>query len=442
MRRGIAAGILTGTAAAVLGLAAAADAARIKVTTTADDFNNNAADCALREAVQSFNTDSDFGGCLRKGAVEPNTIRLTGGQTYTNTFDGIAENANQAGDLDISTPMAIEIKGSGKATIDGNLIDRAIAVLPGGSLTASKLVITRGSVKPDQPLNDTSGGGIAVAGTTKLDLRNSRLVDNSAPGNQNCACGGAIAASGRVTLQKVDVEGNSSGSIGGAIAKTGTANLNARGLRVYDNETAGFGGGFYLGGSGGVVKIENATVAENNALGFTFGNGGGMHVAGTAVRLTNVTFNRNEANVSGGGINTTGSAVRMNAVTVNDNVANVDANATGHGGGLAGTNFKVRNSIVAGNFDFSATAPENDCNDSFASSHNLFGTGGGCFIGAQNATAADPRLKPLADNGGFSETQALEGGSRAIGLGGKSTPKRDQRGIKRDGDPDAGAYER
>ncbi|HEX6261929.1 MAG TPA: choice-of-anchor Q domain-containing protein [Actinomycetota bacterium] len=55
----------------------------------------------------------------------------------------------------------------------------------------------------------------------------------------------------------------------------------------------------------------------------------------------------------------------------------------------------------------------------------------------------DPKLKALRSNGGPTRTHALKQGSRAIGRATKKlAPKRDQRGILRDGKPDLGAYER
>ena len=51
-------------------------------------------------------------------------------------------------------------------------------------------------------------------------------------------------------------------------------------------------------------------------------------------------------------------------------------------------------------------------------------------------------LLPLADNGGFTSTCALQAGSPAINAGtGEGAPSTDQRGYGRVGAPDIGAYE-
>jgi hypothetical protein len=53
---------------------------------------------------------------------------------------------------------------------------------------------------------------------------------------------------------------------------------------------------------------------------------------------------------------------------------------------------------------------------------------------------ADPKLGPLADNGGPTKTMALLAGSPAIG-GGAGCPSTDQRGEPRKGACDIGAYQ-
>src|SRR6185436_618669 len=54
----------------------------IVVNTTADEYNIGAA-CSLREAIQSANTDTAFGGCTAGSGTD--IISLQAGQTYTLT---------------------------------------------------------------------------------------------------------------------------------------------------------------------------------------------------------------------------------------------------------------------------------------------------------------------------------------------------------------------
>ena len=60
---------------------------------------------------------------------------------------------------------------------------------------------------------------------------------------------------------------------------------------------------------------------------------------------------------------------------------------------------------------------------------------------ASNIYYQDPRLAPIADNGGPTPTRALEPHSPAINHG-QTDLLTDQRGHRRVGPPDIGAYER
>jgi hypothetical protein len=73
--------------------------------------------------------------------------------------------------------------------------------------------------------------------------------------------------------------------------------------------------------------------------------------------------------------------------------------------------------------------------------HNLLGDPS-CAAGAADVIAADPRLGPLAANGGPTQTQALLAGSPAIDAADPAaSPATDQRGVARGARPDIGAYE-
>ena len=97
-----------------------------------------------------------------------------------------------------------------------------------------------------------------------------------------------------------------------------------------------------------------------------------------------------------------------------------------------------KNSIVADNV--ATNAGSEDCYQASGGAHNVVGLGGG--RANPDVGTANPRLGPLAANGGPTKTHALKAGSPAIGKTGDSAPRRDQRGRERDPDPDAGAYER
>jgi hypothetical protein len=194
--------------------------------------------------------------------------------------------------------------------------------------------------------------------------------------------------------------------------------------------------------------------------------GAGLLNEGGTAQLTNVTISGNAAEEDGGSLRTiAGGLSVLNNLTVIGNTADADAAPAmfgDDGGGIVardGGTIEVRNSIVAGNADLSGEAP--DCSHGGPSpgtitsgGHNILGDDTGCdFIPASGdkvgtgGAAIDPRLSPLADNGGSTETHALLAGSPAIdagdpappGSGGSACAAADQRGAPRN--CDIGAYE-
>jgi len=425
--------------ALLLALPAGAGAAKIKVTTGDDGFG--AGDrCALREAVQAANTNADFGGCVRQGTGTADKIVLRGGRTHTTTIGG-ANDDNTGGDLDVAGETRIKVNGTGKAKLDGNFIDRVLEVLPGASLQASRLVIRNGFAAVPHATN--SGGGINNRG--RLELSASKLAGNDVPTNLGCICGGGLANSGTARLNEVVIQGNHADiNFGGGIAHTSGRLVVKRSTIAGNSASTGAGIGLNSD-DGDVVKILSSTIAGNQA-----GQGGGISSSsfGDHVqRLTNVTISGNESTSRGGGIFVFSGKLNMNAVTITDNTGDSDGDGGGtvggSGGGVYGNaSVKAKNSIIAGN---SVTnAGSEDCfGTSVPFKRSVVGMGTGCIAGQGSVAAANPRLRPLGDYGGPTETHALRPASPAIGLAGpNSAPKRDQRGAKRDNNPDAGAFER
>ncbi len=139
----------------------------------------------------------------------------------------------------------------------------------------------------------------------------------------------------------------------------------------------------------------------------------------------------NNALNNGGGISSDGSSgaavMTTTNATISNNHADSDDSAGGDGGGLAlftGT-YRLRNTIVAGNFKGTSSPIADDVfgsvDTSAGSSNNLIGTGGAG--GLTNGTnfnqvgVANPGMGPLANNGGPTLTHALLFNSLAIEAG-------------------------
>ena len=176
------------------------------------------------------------------------------------------------------------------------------------------------------------------------------------------------------------------------------------------NSTGEHAGGLFLGG-GSDAKIENCTFEGNK----TPGNAGALWAGNGNVDVTNCTFSGNDADY--------GPVIFK-----------------GQSGKVKLTNVVIANNTTAN--EFSAVA----C-------HDTFDDGGGnvqwpqtknngkpdkpCAAGVD---FSDPKLGALADNGGPTQTMALSAGSPAIDVA-QNCSEFDQRGEKRVGLCDSGAYE-
>ena len=169
--------------------------------------------------------------------------------------------------------------------------------------------------------------------------------------------------------------------------------------------------------------------------------------------LTNVTFSGNHADGNGGALVAESfNSTALNDITITDNETEAD------GGGLYtdSAGVTLNNSILAGNRDMSDDVIAPDCAGGFPWSSDgyvLLGTDSGCDHNdpVPGIRVGPPKLKPLADNGGFTKTHALKASSPAKNRGNPAAPgsveeacaTKDQRDVKRpqQGRCDMGAYE-
>lgn len=194
------------------------------------------------------------------------------------------------------------------------------------------------------------------------------------------------------------------------------------------------------------VEITKSTISGNSAeaQGRRPATGGGIdayYEAGASVTNSTVSGNSAEGPGStGGGIF---GSVRVVSSTVTDNSAE-------RGGGIfsapdcCGTNgVSVENSIVAGNHATSGADCDGngDSEAPVSKGGNVFGAAG-CGISLESdVSTADPRLGPLARNGGPTRTHLPLSGSPAIGRSLPTDLEDDQRGERRGNDPDSGSVE-
>jgi len=373
-----------------------AQAATITVDTLVDENDHSCidGDCSLRDAIET--------------AVGGDTIEFDVSGTITLGGTELSFNKN----LTISGP------GVGSLSISGDDISRIFSIGSSATVTISGLTITKGM--------STYGGGISTSGTLTL---NNCIIS----GNNSDSGGGIYIWQNTVTINNSIISDNHSVYIGGGIDARGDS-LTVNNSTVSGNDAVNHGGGIH--NEQGTVTLNNSTVSGNS----TDGNGGGIQFNEGVLIANNSTISGNSAGW-GGGILAVDGTITLKHTSITNNTADVDGGGiyTQQLSGTSTTNFE--NTLVAGNFENDGTGAEDCYNNGgtlVSQDYNLTGVGTGCTLGgAHDQTTADAKLLALADNGGDTETHALDAGGPAINQiptgtnGCGTTYTEDQRGVSR-----------
>lgn len=242
-----------------------------------------------------------------------------------------------------------------------------------------------------------------------------------------------VKATVTVTLTGLRIA-NGRGGDGGGILNNGA--LNVASSTLSDNTAAGMGGAIM---NFGALNVISSTFTSNSALdGGTISNFGRLIIADS-------TLSSNGARLGGGGIyNGQGATLTMTNNTF-------FSNNSSYGGSIYNeysATLSMTNNILA--YTYNSWGDTGCLNlGAAAGSHNLIQDSYYNACGLSNGVdgnliGVDPKLGPLANNGGSTLTHALLPGSPAINAGDDATcPPVDQRGIHRPVGPhcDIGAYE-
>jgi hypothetical protein len=344
---------------------------------------------AHAEDIKVKNLNDSGAGSLRdavEDAHDPDNDRIVFKSKLSGTIELSGSLGVYGGDVTIKGP------GARKVTLDAGGQTRVLGVFAGFKGFPSIDVKVSGL---------TFTGGVADGGGT---------YDALGGGILNAGQGGAEPT---LTLDRVAVVGNRAGEDGGGVRNL-EGNLTIRNSTLTGNVAEGdFGGGGVYSGYGDMT-IVNSTISGNTA---TTEDGGGVYTdtngpGSTVIRHSTITGNT--AGDRGGGVYLFHPTDIVGTIIAN-NTAGFDGN-------------DVYFDASAADFTFSLVEdPENPFDTDVESSTNVLGL--------------DPNLKPLKNNGGPTDTHAFRKSPAKNKVPKAESEKKDQRGAKRKGKGDIGAYE-
>jgi hypothetical protein len=279
--------------------------------------------CSLREAIKNANANAQVDNTDCPAGSGTDTLQLAAASTYT-LLDADPDDPLN-GLPTITSTMIVAGNGATIARssgltcfLDGTLQAgefRLLNINPTGNLTLSDLSLRNGCV-------DTNGNGY----------------------------GGAIRATGPLTLAQVVVDGNRAARGAGGIEVRRVTLMGNVPLSISDS-TLSNNFAAESGGAIGTAANTSTTITSSTIVGNTAGIGeaGGIQNIGT-LTLVNSTVIDNTARGAGGGgiVNRAEGTLRLDAVTISANKTTVAAG----GGGVSNLGaLTVKNSIIAGNFE-------------------------------------------------------------------------------------------
>jgi hypothetical protein len=319
---------------------------------------------------------------------------------------------------------------TGKVTLSNNS-----AQISGGGLYNAKG--SHASISGANILNNQAEGATGNVGGGGIYSAGELLVQGGTTIKNNQAYdGGGLHSTGVTTLKDAIFDGNTASEGGGIYQNYGepTTRLTATNLSIVNNQ-AGLGGGIannFMAGSNVIpqlkyLQIEQSTIANNHAV---YTGGGMINWNHASMYLVNDTLSSNTAGAAGGGIAT--GAAEANGLALNVTIAN---NTAPQGAGIfsGGGNFALQNVLLAKNTGQNCM---NSNGGTITSNAGNLSSDNSCNLsGPLDKNNLDPKIGPLADNGGTTQTIALGAGSPAIDTGLQFlAPQIDQRGLTRGGD--------
>ena len=373
---------------------------------------------------------------------------------------GVGTTGNSIGGTTAGAGNRIAFNGGGirndgdRLSLAFNTVISNTAANGGGIYNVGRLTVVTATIRANTVSN--AGGGIWNSGA--ITLTNSNLVNNAALGGLEANDGGGLYnhTNAVASLTTVTLQGNSA-TDGAGIFNTLGSTLSLNNSRIVANVAAKNGGGLendsnslatVIGSSvtnntttqsgGGIYNLNGTMVISNSAIsrnGTVTNEGGGLwnseDTGAATMTITNTTISNNAAATFGGGLFNQsaggGAIVNLAHSTISSNTVAVATN----GGGIRAENgtINLSHTIVAN------SGAGDDCSLGTGNinsiGYNLSSDATCPFVGVGDIVNTNPLLGLLQNNGGSTETHALQVGSPAINVGNPAfipPPTFDQRG--------------
>lgn len=419
-------------------------ASTITVDTLVDELSTNNGNCTLREAITAANTDSAVDAC-NAGATGSDTIKFTviGSIPLVDRLPVITDS------LEIIGPgmTKLFIYGWNSALTSGALFNGMLFVnSPTSTITVKiqDLTFAEGLNTNAQSHPNGTGGCISVRGQVDFTLDHVRVIGCTSD-NQ----GGGIYFGGDTTIPDFNVRYSTIES-----NQSGTNNGNLFSI----------GGGLYIESANTVIEYSSIITNLAGTPSGLIVTGGGLAVSNGSLMIKSSTISGNFATGQYGGglrLDTSGGGtldVDIFNSTIHNNHVYLEhppQPALSQGAGIAlrgagsSISFHLENTIVANNMD----DLHNDVDDIYGKDNTgpTVTTGGTNWISDQPAFSplvqpfafpagnpntdgdyihqGNPRLLPLADNGGPTKTELPDATSGVINKGACIGISTDQRGF-------------
>jgi len=395
-------------------------------TVSGNSADNSGGGIYVSRSLSYSDSDGHSSISINNSVISGNSASTAGGLAAGPYTVVSASNSNISDNSADSFGGGLLSRNNSTVNLINNTIFRNSASVGGGIYAGSNssISLSNSTVSNNYAYSGAGeGGGVFANDNSSVSLNNSTISENSA-----ISGGGIFADIGTsVNVSNSTLSENTALSLGGGISQTGlSSSVNLNASTVSDNSANYFGGGIYV--EEGNLNLNQSTLSGNSAP----NGGGGIFAYNTAsVDLTNSTLSANLGDYGGGILAYSNTSLSLINSTLSENSAAI------YGGGifLYDSSARLRNSIIANSSDEECIRT---ASSSFNSGESNIVSDGTCGARTQ---VANPRLGPLADNGGPTQTHALLQGSPAINASQGFATTADQRGFAALGVRDIGAFE-